>query len=115
MIDRAAIVLDSVYISPAPPDPNLPPPTPDQKPSVTIDLKFKFPPELSPAQAALATRDFYERLKSRFTGRSVSITSIAGNLAVDKLIQGSTKKTAEGEAKGPTGLESAILITGALE
>jgi hypothetical protein len=117
MLDRSAVRLKSVRISPKPFDATIPAPPPDTvvKPQADIELRIGFADGINAAHAATATKDFFERLKARLPGRSISIIDIAGNLAVDKTVQGSSENALAALASADVKLESTIRISGALE
>ena len=129
LIDKSKIILQKIKIvagsgddagtaaaaapPPVPTDPNAPP----QKPLATIDFTIGFVESAPTEEAARMTNDLTDRLKSRFPGRTVEITQMVGNLALDQTVKGVSEQVAEGKIEGRTVQEqtSTIRITGAVE
>ncbi len=115
MTDRSAIIPEKFDVKPLVSTDLNAPPSSDLR--AAISLTIGFAPHIALDQAAILTRDFSEKLRTRFPGRKVSIVDIAGNLALDKTVQGLSERIDEkGSAnRHDAEFKSTLLIEGALE
>ena len=87
------------------------------KPAVVIHLTMGFTPGLPIEDAAVATNDFAVRLQKQLPNHKVVTDKIVGDLAVDKMVKGTSEQAAQGKVEGNVVDDevSTFNITGALQ